>query len=47
ILEGLRAGDRIVVDGTGKLRPGAKIVEAAAGSAAAAQPAAGAGTGAE
>jgi membrane fusion protein (multidrug efflux system) len=47
ILEGLRAGDRIVVDGTGKLRPGAKIVQAAAGSAAAALPAAGAGTGAE
>lgn len=30
IVEGLRAGDRIVVDGTGKLRPGAKIAEAAA-----------------
>lgn len=28
ITEGLSAGDRIVVDGTGKLRPGAKIVEA-------------------
>lgn len=27
ITKGLRAGDRIVVDGTGKLRPGAKIVE--------------------
>lgn len=25
IVEGLKAGDRIVVDGTGKLRPGAKI----------------------
>ncbi|CAA9338373.1 MAG: RND efflux system, membrane fusion protein [uncultured Lysobacter sp.] len=28
ITEGLKSGDRIVVDGTGKLRPGAKIVEA-------------------
>jgi membrane fusion protein (multidrug efflux system) len=27
ITRGLRAGDRIVIDGTGKLRPGAKIVE--------------------
>jgi membrane fusion protein, multidrug efflux system len=27
ITKGLRAGDRIVIDGTGKLRPGAKIVE--------------------
>jgi membrane fusion protein (multidrug efflux system) len=31
IAEGLAAGDRIVVDGTGKLRPGGKIVEAGAG----------------
>lgn len=30
VVEGAKAGDRIVVDGTGKLRPGAKIVEAAA-----------------
>jgi membrane fusion protein (multidrug efflux system) len=30
ILEGVAEGDRIVVDGTGKLRPGARIVEAAA-----------------
>ena len=30
ILSGAAAGDRIVVDGTGKLRPGAKIVEGAA-----------------
>ena len=29
ILGGIAAGDRIVVDGTGKLRPGAKIVDAA------------------
>ena len=28
ILDGLEAGDRIVVDGTGKLRPGAKVVDA-------------------
>jgi membrane fusion protein (multidrug efflux system) len=27
ITKGLRAGDRIVIDGTGKLRPGARIVE--------------------
>lgn len=27
ITKGLRAGDRIVIDGTGKLRPGLKIVE--------------------
>lgn len=27
VIEGLRAGDRIVVDGTGKLRPGSKVVE--------------------
>lgn len=30
IVEGAKAGDRIVVDGTGKLRPGAKISESAA-----------------
>lgn len=30
VLEGLRPGDRIVVDGTGKLRPGAKVVDARA-----------------
>ena len=35
ILEGLAAGDRVVVEGTGKLRPGAKVVEAAAAPAAA------------
>ena len=29
ILEGLTAGDRIVVDGTGKLRPGVVVAEAA------------------
>lgn len=34
ILEGLAAGDRVVVEGTGKLRPGAKVVEAAAAPAA-------------
>lgn len=28
IVQGANAGDRIVVDGTGKLRPGAKVVEA-------------------
>lgn len=33
ILKGLRAGDRVVVDGTGKLRPGAKISEAKAATA--------------
>ncbi|MGO4550784.1 efflux RND transporter periplasmic adaptor subunit [Lysobacter sp. 2RAF19] len=33
ILKGVRAGDRIVVDGTGKLRPGAKIAETAAAPA--------------
>ncbi|NUS59738.1 MAG: efflux RND transporter periplasmic adaptor subunit [Lysobacter sp.] len=27
ILKGVRAGDRVVVDGTGKLRPGSKIAE--------------------
>jgi membrane fusion protein (multidrug efflux system) len=31
VLEGLEAGDRVVVDGTVKLRPGQKIVEAAVG----------------
>ena len=35
ILKGLRAGDRIVVDGTGKLRPGAKIAETQAAAPAA------------
>ncbi len=30
IVDGAKAGDRIVVDGTGKLRPGAKISEGAA-----------------
>ena len=30
ILDGLAAGDRIVVDGTGKLRPGARVVDAPA-----------------
>lgn len=30
IVEGLKAGDRIVVDGTGKLRPGARIEAASA-----------------
>ena len=30
ILKGVRAGDRIVVDGTGKLRPGATVTEAGA-----------------
>lgn len=30
ILEGIQSGDRIVVDGTGKLRPGARITEAPA-----------------
>lgn len=35
VVEGAKAGDRIVVDGTGKLRPGAKVVEAAAPAAAA------------
>ena len=32
ILEGLASGDRIVVDGTGKLRPGAKVVDALPGA---------------
>jgi membrane fusion protein (multidrug efflux system) len=39
ILSGAAAGDRIVVDGTGKLRPGAKIVEGAAPAPAAGTPA--------
>ncbi len=30
MLEGLKAGDKVVVDGTGKLRPGSKIVEGGA-----------------
>lgn len=30
VLEGIKAGDRIVVDGTGKLRPGSKVIEAEA-----------------
>jgi membrane fusion protein (multidrug efflux system) len=34
ITDGLRAGDRIVVDGTGKLRPGTKVAEAPAASVA-------------
>ena len=34
IVSGLRAGDRIVVDGTGKLRDGGRIAEAAAATAA-------------
>jgi membrane fusion protein (multidrug efflux system) len=29
ILKGIAAGDRIVVDGTGKLRPGVKVADAA------------------
>lgn len=33
VVEGAKAGDRIVVDGTGKLRPGAKVVEARASAA--------------
>ncbi|HJW44939.1 MAG TPA: efflux RND transporter periplasmic adaptor subunit [Lysobacter sp.] len=31
IIEGVKAGDRIVVDGTGKLRPGSQVVEATQG----------------
>lgn len=38
ILKGLKAGDRIVVDGTGKLRPGSKVVDATADGAGAAKP---------
>lgn len=33
VVSGLQAGDRIVVDGTGKLRPGSRIVEASPGAA--------------
>lgn len=43
IAEGLAAGDRIVVEGTGKLRPGVKVVDAAAPAAAEGGPAAPAG----
>ncbi|MFL9584436.1 efflux RND transporter periplasmic adaptor subunit [Stenotrophomonas sp. AB1(2024)] len=39
IREGLKAGDRIVVDGTGKLRPGLKVNDTAAPAAAPAAPA--------
>ena len=46
ILEGLEVGDRIVVEGTGKLRPGMAITEATPGAAAAeADTDAGAGNG--
>ncbi len=38
ITSGLAAGDRIVVDGTGKLRDGAKIVESAGGAGNASEP---------
>lgn len=38
IVEGLQAGDRIVVDGTGKLRPGVVVAEAAAPGTPAAAP---------
>ena len=34
ILQGLAVGDRIVVEGTVKLRPGAKVVEAVVAAAA-------------
>ena len=40
ILEGLKAGDRVVVEGTVKLKPGSTIVEAGADAGAAADPAA-------
>jgi len=40
IREGLKAGDRIVVDGTGKLRPGLKVNDTAAPAPAPATPAA-------
>ncbi|RXD61718.1 efflux transporter periplasmic adaptor subunit, partial [Xanthomonas perforans] len=33
ILEGIKAGERIVVDGTGKLRPGLKVADQAAPAA--------------
>jgi membrane fusion protein (multidrug efflux system) len=39
LVSGLKAGDRIVVDGTGKLRVGAKVVDVAAQPAQAAAPA--------
>ncbi|MCR6685577.1 efflux RND transporter periplasmic adaptor subunit [Pseudoxanthomonas sp.] len=42
VVEGLRAGDRIVVDGTGKLRPGVTVAEAAAAAPATTAPPAGA-----
>ncbi|CAD2254421.1 efflux RND transporter periplasmic adaptor subunit [Xanthomonas arboricola] len=38
ILDGVKAGERIVVDGTGKLRPGLKVVDQAAPAPAAARP---------
>ena len=37
IVEGLKAGDRVVIDGTGKLRAGSKVVEGGAKPAAAAK----------
>lgn len=37
VVQGLRAGDRIVVDGTGKLRPGAKVKDAPSSAAGPAQ----------
>ena len=40
IVEGAKAGDRVVVDGTGKLRPGAKISEGDAAAKPATAPAA-------
>lgn len=43
IVEGLKAGERVVVDGTGKLRPGAKVVEGGAKPAPAAAKGAGNG----
>jgi len=33
VVEGLKTGDRVVVDGTGKLRPGSKVVEGGAKAA--------------
>jgi membrane fusion protein (multidrug efflux system) len=36
-VSGLEAGDRIVIDGTGKLRPGSKIVEGKSNAAPAAE----------
>jgi len=41
VIAGLKAGDRIVVDGTGKLRVGAKVVDGAAKPSQAAAPAQG------